>query len=361
MMKRILLVPAVLLISVQLFGQGFGVPSKRGGIGFGNLTNFTGVRFNFKDRNIERITGINVTVWNAKHTEDQTGTMTGISLGLPMAMGVENQRGASVGIFGAGASKTLSGINVAGLGLGAGDRVSGINLAGLGIGSGGSLSGINIAGLGAGAGGNVNGFNFGGLGIGAGGNLNGFSFGGLGVGAGGKVTGISVGGIGIGAGDDLTGISAALVGIGSGKRMRGIQVAGIGIGAGEMVSGLTIAGIGIGSETVKGVAVAGAVGGMKVLGIMIAPAWLRVGDDSREKNNDGDDASIDPVQEGEMKGISVSAFNQIKGTQKGVAFGIVNYTRKIRGVQFGVINIVRENPRGLRVLPIFNTRFGKRG
>ncbi|MFZ6001581.1 MAG: hypothetical protein ACOYW3_13810 [Bacteroidota bacterium] len=62
-----------------------------------------------------------------------------------------------------------------------------------------------------------------------------------------------------------------------------------------------------------------------------------------------------------MKGISVSAFNQIKGTQKGVAFGIVNYTRKIRGVQFGVINIVRENPRGLRVLPIFNTRFGKRG
>jgi len=39
----------------------------------------------------------------------------------------------------------------------------------------------------------------------------------------------------------------------------------------------------------------------------------------------------------------------------------VNYTKSIRGIQFGLINIVKENPKGLRVLPIFNTRFGKKG
>lgn len=40
--------------------------------------------------------------------------------------------------------------------------------------------------------------------------------------------------------------------------------------------------------------------------------------------------------------------------------GVVNYTDKIKGVQLGLINIVKENPKGLRVLPLFNTRFGKK-
>jgi hypothetical protein len=43
-----------------------------------------------------------------------------------------------------------------------------------------------------------------------------------------------------------------------------------------------------------------------------------------------------------------------------MAIGGVNYTHTIKGVQIGLINIVKENPKGLRVLPIFNTRFGKK-
>jgi hypothetical protein len=62
-----------------------------------------------------------------------------------------------------------------------------------------------------------------------------------------------------------------------------------------------------------------------------------------------------------MTGFSVSAYNRIIGEQRGVAFGVVNYATRIKGFQFGVINIVKENPKGLRVLPIFNTRFGKKG
>lgn len=357
MTKRILVFIFLLLSTAQLFSQGFGIPSKRGGIGFGNLSKFTGIRFNFKDKNVERINGINVTVWSANNDNAQTGTVNGIALGLPMAMGAENQYGIGLAIGGVGATRNLAGINIAGLGVGAGESVSGFNLGGLGVGAGGDLTGINIGGLGAGAGGDVKGINLGGLGVGAGGDLIGFNFGGLGVGSGGKVSGINLGGLGVGAAEDITGISASIVGIGSGGKVRGITVAGVGIGAGEAVTGLAVAGIGIGSSRVSGIAIAPAVGGQTVKGIMIAPAYFRVGDDN---GRNGDEQS-DPSLDGMMKGFSVSAFNQIKGDQVGVTVGVVNYTKRIKGVQFGLINIVRENPRGLRVLPFFNTRFYKKG
>ncbi|MFZ5971691.1 MAG: hypothetical protein ACOYXA_08855 [Bacteroidota bacterium] len=357
MSKRIVLLLLGAFTASQLFGQGFGIPSKRGGIGFGNLSHFTGIRFNFKNRDVERINGVNVTVWQGNE-EDQSGTVNGIAIGLPLAMGAEEQNGLGLAVGGVGAKRNLSGINLAGLAVGAGESVRGISVAGLGVGAGEDLRGINVGGLGAGAGGNVSGFNFGGLGIGAGSNLSGFNFGGLGLGAGGKVKGISIGGLGIGAGDDLTGISASLIGIGAGGRVRGIQVAGIGIGGGEEVKGLSVAGVGIGGSRVTGIAIAPAVGGETIKGIMIAPAYFRVGSDNRQKL---DAEEYDADMEGVMRGISVSAFNQIKGDQIGAAFGVVNYTHRIKGVQFGLINIVKENPRGLRVLPIFNTRFYKKG
>lgn len=345
---------AVLLTANSAFSQGVGIPSKRGGIGFGNLPRFTGIRFNFKDKFVEKVTGVNVTVWQTKSDGDQTGTVNGISLGLPMAMGHENQNGISVGVFGVAATENLSGINIGLLGAGAGHSVNGINVGGLGIGSGQDLRGFTIGGLGAGAGGDVIGFNVGGLGIGAGRNLAGFSFGGLGVGSGGNVTGINLAGLGIGAGESLTGFSFALAGIGAGEKVRGINIAGIGIGAGEEVKGITVAGVGVGGPKVTGLAVALAVGGVDVKGIMIAPAFFRVGG-----GNNTDENGVSTEEEGVMKGLSISAYNRIKGEQRGVALGIVNYTRKIKGFQFGIINIVRDNPKGLRVLPIFNTRFGK--
>jgi hypothetical protein len=355
MTKRIYISLLFLLAATGLFAQGFGIPSKHGGIGFGNLKKFTGLRFNYKDHDVEKIVGVNVTVWTTKHEDQQTGTMTGIAIGLPMAMGVENQRGISVGLFGAGAVQNLSGINIGGLGVGAGGDVSGFNFGGLGVGSGGDLNGVNIGGLGAGSGGDVRGFSFGGLGVGAGGSLSGISIGGLGVGSGGDVSGLSVGGIGVGSGEDITGVSGALVGVGAGGRIRGITVAGVGVGSGEGITGLTFAVVGIGSPKVNGIAIASVVGGDRLKGIIVAPGFLRVGD--RKRNNDDND---DP-SEVRLTGLGISAFNRVMGEQRGVTIGAVNYAENIKGVQFGIINIVKSNPKGLRVLPIFNTRFGKKG
>src|SRR5579872_6647194 len=157
---------ALLCASFISYSQGLGIPSQKGGIGFGNLPTFTGIRFNFIDKKVEKINGINVTIWQNKEQDDQTGTVNGISLGLPLAIGTANKNGIGLGVFGVGASKNLSGINIGGIGVGAGGNVTGLNIGGIGIGSGENLKGINIGGIGAGAGGDVVGINIGGVGIG---------------------------------------------------------------------------------------------------------------------------------------------------------------------------------------------------
>ncbi|OGD28566.1 MAG: hypothetical protein A2Y56_14115 [Candidatus Aminicenantes bacterium RBG_13_63_10] len=63
------------------------------------------------------------------------------------------------------------------------------------------------------------------------------------------------------------------------------------------------------------------------------------------------------VKDGRLLGCAVSPFNYIRGAQVGLTVGIVNYARSVKGVQLGLINIVRDNPRGLKVLPVFNTSF----
>jgi hypothetical protein len=352
--KRILAIP-FLFMSLISHSQGVGIPLQTEGIGFGNLPTFSGIRFNFIDKDVEKINGINVTVWQAKFDSSQTGTVNGISIGLPLAISTENKRGIGLGILGVGATGNLSGFNIGGFGVGAGSSITGVNIGGLGIGSAGNLRGINIGGLGAGAGGNVHGINFGGLGIGAGKSLAGLNFGGLGVGGGENVTGITIAGIGVGAGKNLKGISIGGLGVGAGETIHGIAIAGLGLGAGKELKGLIISGLGAGSPKIKAIVIAPMVGGVSVKGLIVAPFHLLVG--PYKKNKDTTVHGEDSIM---FKGISVSLFNKVNGRQHGIMLGAVNFTKKIRGVQFGLINIVKENPRGLRVLPIFNMHFGKK-
>jgi hypothetical protein len=64
------------------------------------------------------------------------------------------------------------------------------------------------------------------------------------------------------------------------------------------------------------------------------------------------------VKDGRLSGLAASAFNYCQGGLKGLSIGIVNYAWRIeKGVQIGLVNIVRDNPKNLRVLPVFNTKF----
>jgi hypothetical protein len=281
------------------------IPVKHWGICIGNQPHFSGLRFNLIDNNIEVINGINVTFWKPqdKHT---TGTVNGLSLGLiPYA-------------------ETLNGIQIGFLGSGAKQEINGITIGLIGCGCGGDMKGINIGGLGTGSGGNLIGFNLGLLGAGAGKNFVGVNIGGLGIGAGNNMTGLNIGGLGLGAG----------------KTMKGINIAGLGAGAGDKLTGLNICGIGAGAPTIKGVSIAGfGLGGRSISGLSLALGTIQV------KNG------------GVLNGLAVSAFNYIRGTQRGIAIGIVNYAFRLKGVQIGLLNIVRDNPRGRTVLPIVNFCF----
>ena len=295
------------------------------GISFGDSRRVNGLRFNFRDRNLREVNGVNVTIWSPY--EPARGRINGVALGLPVTGG-RRIVGLATGILGAGADDEIVGVAFGLLGAGAGNRLVGLGIGGLGVGAGTDVRGIALGGLGVGAGADVTGImvgglGAGGLGFGSGGDLKGFGIGGLGAGAGGDVTGIMIGGVGVGAGGDVT----------------GIMIGGIGVGAGGTVTGLAIGGVGVGAPVIRGVVLSGvAAGGEDVTGAVVAPAYFRI------------------TKGGRFKGVSLSAFNHIKGEQNGITIGLLNFAHRLNGVQLGLLNYAG-NKRHLRWLPFINWHF----
>ena len=312
------------------------------GLSIGDSRFVRGVRLNFRDRNMDRVEGINATIWYP-HDDARGGEVKGLALGLPTT-GARRISGAGVGVFGVGTEEEFNGIGVGLLGVGAGGDAKGIFLGGLGVGAGGDVTGFTFGGLGAGAGGNVKGITVGLLGVGAGGNITGISIGGLGAGGGGNVTGFTFGVLGAGAGGDITGITIGGLGAGAGGDISGITLGILGAGAGGTLRGLTVAGLGAGAPTVRGIVLSAiAAGGHDVKGGVLAPAWFKI-----ESEDDG------RGEMGRVSGVTVSAFNQIKGQQFGLSLGLINFAWELNGVQIGVINIAEKSRSGIKVLPLVN-------
>lgn len=371
MSKRLLPLPLLGLAAAlstapgNLHAQGVLVGANDVGIGIGDVRKVTGIRINYRDRGDFDVHGINITIWTP-YEGDLRGEVHGLAIGLP-ATGAARIQGIGVGIFGVGTSEEFSGIgigglgvgagndiegiHVGGLGVGAGDDVSGIAVGGLGVGGGGRATGLLVGGLGAGVGEDVRGIALGGLGVGAGGDFTGIGIGGAGVGSGGRIQGlvigglgvgageslkgISVGGVGVGSGGDISGLAIGGIGVGSGQDIRGMAFGGVGVGAGNSIRWLAISAVGVGSPKIVGAAIAPLVGAEDMTALVIAPAYMR-------------------IEHGVFRGVSASAFNHIKGEQRGLTIGVVNYAWRLHGVQLGLINVAKSNPRGLRVLPIVN-------
>lgn len=305
--------------------QSIDLTIKNTGLSIGDSRFVRGVRLNFRDRNLDLVEGINATIWTP-YDDARGGAVKGIALGLPLT-GARRISGAGIGIFGVGTEEEFSGLGVGGFGVGAGGDITGLTIGGFGAGSGGNVKGITLGGFGAGAGGNVTGFQFGGFGVGAGGNVKGITIGGFGAGAGGDVTGLTIGGFGAGAGGDITGIT----------------IGGFGAGAGGTIKGLAIGGFGAGAPTIRGIILGGiAAGGHDVKGGVLAPLWFKI-----ESDDNGGDL-------GRVSGVTLSAFNQIKGEQFGLSLGLLNYAWELNGVQIGLINIAERSRSGIKVLPLIN-------
>ncbi len=344
-MKKLLI--ALLIFPMVSMAEGPGFPAKTWFLGFGNSPIFTGLRFNFKDRDVEKINGMSFTMWQPKD-DSGGGKVNGVSLGVPLAGGTSERNGLNIGIAGISANDDLNGLNIGGLGAGAGGDVNGLNIGGIGVGSGDNLNGINIAGIGLGSGENVTGFNFAAIGVGAGEDLKGISIAGIGAGAGGDAKGVNIALVGIGAGDDMKGINFGGVGMGAGNELKGINIGGVGVGAGQLLVGLNIAGVAVGAPEVRGISIATVVGGNKVTGIALAPAWVKIGDKGSDE------------EEVELKGVAIAPFNQIRGQNNGVSIGVLNMSKGGKGFQIGLLNHNPNNPKGLRWLPLFNANFNKK-
>jgi len=269
------------------------------GIGIGNSKHIDGLRLNFRDTAPFTVHGVNATVWSP--SDRGAGDVTGLALGIPLT-GAGTLRGLGIG-FGLGVSKEFDGIGV------------GI----LGLGSSGLLRGIFA----------------GGLGVATSRDIDGLALGGLGVGCGGRLRGIVVAGLAAGCGEDVVGIAVGGLGVGAGGDLRGLSLAGVAVGAGGSIEGVAIAAL-VGAPRIRGAVAGLAAGGRDVAGLVVAPAYF------------------DVMPDGRMTGVSVSAFNRIRGEQLGLAIGILNYTSSLHGVQIGLVNWAGNNPSGLKLLPIVN-------
>ncbi|MCH7991209.1 MAG: hypothetical protein IIC35_02160, partial [Gemmatimonadetes bacterium] len=148
------------------------------GIGIGDVPRLDGLRLNFRDRYLERVRGLNATLWMPY--EDADGSVEGLLLGIPLT-GAADMKGLAIG-FGVGIERDFSGIALAPIGMGAGGRMRGLIVGGVGVGGGSDLDGILIGGVGGGIGGNLTGIAVGGIGVGVGGAVRGIVVGGVGVG-----------------------------------------------------------------------------------------------------------------------------------------------------------------------------------
>ncbi len=59
----------------------------------------------------------------------------------------------------------------------------------------------------------------------------------------------------------------------------------------------------------------------------------------------------------ELSGIAVAGYNQVRGTQRGIAIGLYNRAERLRGIQIGLLNHAANNPPPFRWLPLINASF----
>jgi hypothetical protein len=151
-------------------GKALNIPFRKYGVSFGNSHEFNGIRFNYADRDVKRINGINITLWSALKTAlNPDAVVNGLSIGTV----VNARKIQPLGIFilGAAGCETVSGLSFAGIGIAAGS-LNGISVCGI-MSGGERINGLTLAGLFSNTSLATNGVNFAGLGLMSEGDING--------------------------------------------------------------------------------------------------------------------------------------------------------------------------------------------
>jgi hypothetical protein len=337
------------------------------GISLGNSPVWNGLRLNWRDADVDRVSGLNLTLWRAGANPDFD--MNGIALGLlgpdaarirGLALGAGGvvSHDATYGIALAGlgvvSNGDLIGLSMAGLAVVSESRSIGIQMAGLAVVSEGGLYGINMAGLATVSSGSMRGFNAAGLGLVGSRGVAGLNLAGLAVVSNGTLTGLTAGGLAVVADGDIRGITSGGLAVVSEGHIRGIATAGLAVVTANGLTGAALSGLAIVSSggPVSGAALTlGRVQADTLRGIMFG-GYRVTARDAR-----GFVSSIGWNDLQDVTGLSIAAYNRARGTQRGVAIGLFNNAEALRGIQIGLLNRAGNNPGIARMLPILNVHF----
>ncbi len=165
-----------------------------------------------------------------------------------------------------------------------------------------------------------------------------------------RIRGIGIGGFGPVAGT-LQGVAVSGIVVATVEDLNGIAVGAGGAAAAGDINGIAVGGLAAGADGPGAGEGTGPDAGGTVNGIVVGGLGA-VGNDMRGA---GVSAGMVRVREGgTLKGLAVSAYNDINGRQVGLSIGLYNHARVLDGVQIGLLNVARNNPEWARILPILN-------
>jgi len=281
------------------------------GVGLGDTERTTGVRVNYGDTCLQTANGINATL---SPPFSAAGTVNGLALGLPLT-GSARLRGLAVGV---------------GLFFGNAGTVRG------------STNGLLLGGIATVSESPARGVLVGGLGTGVGAPATGVVLGGGSAVSTAEGRGLFVGGAVAGTGGG-TSIALLAGGLASGStgRLRGAALSFGAVGVQDRLIGLGVGGIGVGSRNaIWGIAAGGgAVGARRLTGLGVTGGYLYI------------------HKGGTLRGVGLAAVTHVRGTQRGLTIGLLNYARELHGVQIGLLNVARNNSFWRTILPVVNFNF----
>lgn len=299
------------------------------GLSLGNSPRACGLRINAVDDKVQRVDGLNLTLWNPRPSP--AARMNGAAIGL-IGPKAGRLQGLAVGGLGATASERIRGVAVAGFGVGTAS-LAGAALGGLLVDIKGESRGLLGALVACRARGSLDGIATGGCFVEAG-ELRGLALGGFGV-VGRRGTGLALSPGIVGYSESLHGLALGGL-VAGGGLLRGIVLSAGAVIAGKELRGLAVGGLGLASQgPLRGLGVGGL--------LLVAPELQGIG-------------------AGALNGVLVEDVNledflkirTVNRRTQGLQIGLVNYTAELRGVQIGLFNIAGNNPRWARVLPGLN-------
>src|SRR4051812_2040509 len=106
-----------LLAAVPAGAQGLDLTVNHIGLGIGEVPRVIGLRLNYRDRHLERVDGVNATIWTP-YGNGGNGVVNGVALGVPVT-GAARIDGLAIGILGVGARERIRGVGIGAAGIGA--------------------------------------------------------------------------------------------------------------------------------------------------------------------------------------------------------------------------------------------------